>query len=153
MKLSIPNSEDIELSTVILDLNGTITVRGVLIHGVVQRLVELQKKGLHIVLFSGDTLGNAKKIADELSIDLVVTASGMEKKLAAAKLNPDTCVAIGNGRIDVSLFETVKLAIAVLQGEGLHTACLQEADIVVVSILDALDLLIDERCLVATLRG
>lgn len=152
MKLSIPHSDEIELLTLILDLNGTLAVKGVVVNGVLERLEALKKKGLEIYLFSGDTRGNAKKIAEELGINLVIAGTGEEKRIAALNLHPDTCVTIGNGLIDVPLFQTVKLSIATLQAEGVHMECAREADILVPSIIDALDLLIDENSLIATLR-
>ncbi len=152
MKIPIPNSDDINLSTLILDLNGTLTVKGVLIDGVLERVNHLKQKGLNIVIFSGDTRGTSQKIAKELGVESIVASTGEEKKAAALKLDPETCVAIGNGKIDVPLFKTVKLSIATLQAEGIYTECLQVANIVVPSILDALDILLDERSLGATLR-
>ena len=153
MKLSIPGLGKVELKTVILDLNGTLSLRGKLVEGVQERLVLLKKKGFEIFLFSGDTRGNSKEVAQSLEIKLVVASSGKEKMLAAKKLYPETCVAIGNGLIDVPLFKVVRLSIATLQSEGAHTKCLQASEIVVPSVLDALDLLIDEPSLIATLRS
>ena len=152
MKILIPNSKAIELKTLILDLNGTLTIRGKLVNGVAQKLNLIKKRGLKAVLFSGDTRGNGKKIAHKLGIEMVKTSTGKEKRLAALRLNPKTCVAIGNGLIDTLLFQTVKLSIATLQGEGVHTKTFAEADIIVPSIIDALDLLINEESLIATLR-
>ncbi|MBP9709065.1 MAG: HAD family hydrolase [Oligoflexales bacterium] len=152
MKLIIPNSKNIEIKTLILDLNGTLTVRGELVIGVPEILEKIKNKGIKVVLFSGDTRGNGKKVADVLGIELVVTPTGKDKHKSALKLNPSTCVAIGNGLIDVQLLKTVKLSILTLQAEGIHTKCIQEADIIVPSIVDALNLLIDESSLISTLR-
>ncbi len=152
MKILIPNSKAIELKTLILDLNGTLTVHGKLVNGVAKRLSILKKKGLKIVLFSGDTRGNAKKITDKLGITMTKALNGKEKRSAALKLNPKTCVAVGNGLIDKLLFETVELSIATLQEEGVHMKTLAVADIVIPSVIDALDLLINEESLIATLR-
>ncbi len=152
MKILIPNSETIELRTLILDLNGTLTVKGELVEGVSPKIRLLKQKGLAIVLFSGDTRANGQKIADELGIGLIQTVTGIHKKEEAEKLDPATCVAIGNGLIDAPLFTAVKISIAVLQAEGIHGKTLAEADIIVPSILDALDLLLDEANLIATLR-
>lgn len=153
MKLDIPNSGEIELNTLILDLNGTLTIHGKLVCGVENKIKDLKKKGLKIVLFSGDTRGNGKIIAKKLGVEFIETFSGKDKMLEAQKLNPKTCVTIGNGLIDTLLFKTVKLSIAVIQAEGVHQKTLAEADIIVTSILDALDLLISEKSFIATLRS
>ncbi len=152
MKLIIPNSKNIEIKTLILDLNGTLTVRGELVKGVQEILEKIKNKGMKVVLFSGDTRGNGKKVADDLGIDLVVTPTGKDKRKSALKLNPSTCAAIGNGLIDVPLLKTVRLSILTLQAEGIHTKCIKEADIIVPSIIDALNLLVDESSLISTLR-
>ena len=152
MKIIIPNSETIELKTLILDLNGTLTVNSHLVDGVSEKIEQLKHKGLKIVLFSGDTRGNAQNIANELGIELIKTSTGEEKKEEALKLDPNTCVAIGNGLIDALLFKTVKLSIATLQAEGVHTQAFLEADIIVPSVLSAFDLLLDTDSLVATVR-
>ena len=135
-----------------MDLNGTLTVKGKFAEGVEERLERLKKKGLKIFLFSGDTRGNGQEIADKLKIDMIKASTGEEKRAAVLDLKPLTCVAIGNGLIDALLFQTVKLSIATLQAEGVHIKSLIEADIVVPSLLDALDLLLDESSLIATLR-
>lgn len=153
MKLTIPNAGDLELKTVILDLNGTLTVRGKLVQGVEEQTRLLKEKGLKVVLFSGDTRGTASKVVEKLGIDLVLTPDGKSKQVEAKKLGANTCVAMGNGLIDYHLFKTVRLAIAVLQGEGISTRTALEADIIVPSITDALGLLLDEASLIATIRA
>lgn len=153
MKISIPNAGELELETVIVDLNGTLTVRGVLIDGVKERLRLLTETGLSLVLFSGDTRGNAEALADSLGVRFIHAGTGEEKRLAAMQhLNPATCVAIGNGLIDVPLFRVAALSIATLQAEGAHRDALQAADIVCPSIIDALDLLLDTQSLISTIR-
>jgi soluble P-type ATPase len=68
------------------------------------------------------------------------------------ELGAEHVVAIGNGANDAAMLQQAVLGIAVLGGEGLATACLTAADIVVPSIESALDLLLYPRRLVATLR-
>lgn len=43
MKFSIPNGQELELNTIVLDLNGTLTVGGRIIDGVKDRLKKLKK--------------------------------------------------------------------------------------------------------------
>ncbi len=152
MKLIIPNSKELELITLILDLNGTLTVHGELVVGVEEKIQKLKEKGLELVLFSGNTRGNGVIIADKLGIRFIETSTAEDKLLAVRQFNPKTCVTIGNGNIDTLLFREVALSIVTLQKEGIHKNCLSQVDIIVPSILDALDLLIDESSLIATLR-
>ena len=68
-------------------------------------------------------------------------------------MQPETCATIGNGLIDYELMRVVKLGIVTLQAEGVHAKTLLEADVVIPTILDALDLFLDERRMIATLRS
>ena len=61
-------------------------------------------------------------------------------------------VAVGNGANDAAMLHKASLGIAVLGGEGLALACLTAADIVVPDIGAALDLLLQPRRILATLR-
>lgn len=152
MRVSIPNKTDLVLETLILDLNGTIAVDGQIVTGVPERIKAVQDKGLRIFLFSGDTRGTAQGLAEQLGISFVRAGTGVEKRNAALDLQPETCIAFGNGLIDSQLCEAVCLSIVTLQAEGVHTRTLAAADIVVTSVLDAFDLLLDEQRLIATLR-
>ncbi len=153
MKITIPGFGDLELTTLILDLNGTIAVHGEIIQGVKERIKLIKDKGLRVVLLSGDTRGNGLKMAQDLDIELLVVKTKKAKMQAAKKMEPKKCVTIGNGRMDVSLFKVARLSVAVMQAEGVSTECIREADILIPSVVNALDLLINETGLVSTLRA
>ena len=151
MTYQIPGNTPLEINKIILDLNGTLTIGGILVEGVKDRIEKL-KQNFSFYLFSGDTRGNGKRIADELGIKFIYASSGEEKKNELLKLGPDDCVSIGNGLIDLEITKLAKLSIVTLQDEGVHTQTLLASDIVVPSILNALDLFIDSNRLTATLR-
>ncbi len=148
----VPGVGELELDTIIFDLNGTLTVRGMLSQGVAERLQRLKNFGYTCVLFSGDQRGNAQKLAQELRILFVPTKDTEAKRVAAQKYDKEHTVAIGNGRIDIGVFENAKVRIGTLQAEGVHTVILAHIDILVPSIMDALDLLLDPDSLAATMR-
>lgn len=152
MVYRIPGVGELELKTLILDLNGTLTVKGVIPEGIKERLAQLKELGYRILFFTGNTRNNADEIASSLKIEWILAESGEAKMKEALKLNPDTCVSIGNGLIDLELMRLVKLRIVTLQAEGVHIKTLMNSDIVIPSIIDALDLLIDPATLIATLR-
>ncbi len=152
MIYDIPGSGPLELKTIILDLNGTISVRGQLVEGVAERLAKLKELGYKTVLFTDNTRGDADKIADFLGIGWTQARTAEDKKNEALKLGPETCVSIGNGLIDLELMKAVALRIVTLQSEGVHVQTLLASDVVVPTIPDALDMLIDSDTLVATLR-
>lgn len=103
-------------------------------------------------LFTGDTQGNAAAIAKDLGIEVRVTKDAQAKADEAKTLHPKTAATIGNGRIDLELFKTVRLRILTLQAEGVHPLTMLESDVIVPSVLDALDLLLKPKRLIATLR-
>ncbi|TSC78624.1 MAG: haloacid dehalogenase [Candidatus Peregrinibacteria bacterium Gr01-1014_25] len=152
MQYNIPGQEPLTIETLILDLNGTLAIDGKLIDGVRERIKELREQAMRIVLFTGDTNGNAAGIADELQLEVHVTKDALAKADEAKKLRPETAAAIGNGRIDLELFQTVRLRILTLQAEGVHRDTLLASDIIVPSINDALDLFLKPKRLIATMR-
>jgi soluble P-type ATPase len=152
MVYDIPGRSELTLNTLILDLNGTLTVAGVIPDGVKKRLDRVKSLGIAIVLFTGNTRGDADDIAKALGIEWKLAKSAHDKRDAAMAIDPNTCVSIGNGLIDLELMKVVKLRIVTLQAEGVHVQTLLNADIVVPNINDALDLFIDSPRLIATLR-
>lgn len=152
MKYQVPGMGELELKTVILDLNGTISVNGNLVEGVHERLAKLRELQYKIILFTGNTRGDADDIARDLGIDWVQAKDADAKADEARKLEPETCVSIGNGLIDLELMKAVKLRIVTLQAEGVHVQTLLNSDIVIPTINDALDLLINPDVLIASLR-
>ncbi|HEY6736513.1 MAG TPA: HAD family hydrolase [Candidatus Saccharimonadia bacterium] len=152
MIFTIPGAGELTINTIILDLNGTISVGGQLVPGVKQRLHKLKSAGYRVVLFTGNTRNDADELAAELGIEWRLAPSAHDKAVAAQEFDPATAVSIGNGRIDLELMEAVKLSIVTLQAEGVHVQTLMVCDIVIPTITDALDLFLDDSRLIATLR-
>ena len=134
-----------------LDLNGTLTNRGELIDGVAERLARLGAQ-LEVHVLSADTFGTLPAATAELGARVHTISSGDDKARHVLELGADRCAAIGNGANDVAMLDAAALGIAVVGPEGAAASAVRDADIVCASILDALDLLLDERALVATLR-
>lgn len=153
MIYDIPGRGELNLKTIILDLNGTLSVGGVIVAGVAERLTQLKELQFRVVFFTGNTRNDADEIAAKLGIEWMLAKSAQDKQTMALQLEPETCVSIGNGLIDLELMDTVKLGIATLQAEGVHTKTLLACDIVVPTVNDALDLLLDANRLIATLRS
>ena len=55
-------------------------------------------------------------------------------------------------RIDIETFKHAKISILTLQSEGIHVDVIPFADIIVPSVIDALDLFIDKDSLIATMK-
>jgi P-type E1-E2 ATPase len=149
--LDIPGGQRLDVEHLVLDVNGTLTQRGVAISGILERLAKVGAR-LEVHVLSADTFGTLGSVAEELGVRARTVATGDEKARYVAELGAERCVAIGNGVNDVAMLDAAALGIAVVGPEGAAGAAVRAADVVCGSILAALDLLLDERALVATLR-
>lgn len=154
--LEIPGWEsNAELRHLVLDLNGTLALDGVLLPGVAERIAALRPQ-LHIHLLTANTHGAAEALADSLGIGrhlLKPGAGSAQKQAFVEALGAESVVAMGNGRNDAAMLDVARIGIAVIGREGASTAALNAADLVVGDINDGLDLLLHPRRLLASLRG
>ena len=151
LSVPIPVGSDLVLEHLLLDVNGTLTNRGVLVDFVTDRLDRLRDR-LDVHLVSADTFGTLNAIAERLQVGAVRAATGEDKLRALDELGRDRCVVIGNGANDVLVLEAAAVGFAVLGPEGASAQALRAADVVCASATDALDLLLDPQALSATLR-
>jgi soluble P-type ATPase len=149
--IAIPGRPSLELEHLLLDVNGTLTDRGELIDGVADKLGRLGET-LEAHLLSADTFGSLADVASALGVRSTTVLDGEEKLALVRELGPERCAAIGNGANDARMLAETALGIAVIGGEGAASAAIQAADVVCASIGAALDLLLDEQALGATLR-
>ena len=155
IEIGIPGRGIYKLDHLVLDVSGTIARDGVLTPGVSERVAKL-RSSVEVHLLTADTHGKQDAIDAELGLQgvrLKAKASEAEQKADfVSGLGPAGVVAVGNGANDALMLGVAAIGIAVLGKEGLSVATLQKADLVVADILDALDLLLYPRRLVATLR-
>jgi soluble P-type ATPase len=151
ININVPGGSALVLDHLVLDVNGTITNRGVLIPGVAARIARLRET-FDVHLLTADTYGTADEISAALDVPAERVTDGVAKVAALQRLGGDSCVAIGNGANDELMLRTVGLGIAVLGPEGASPRTLAAADLVCGSILTALDLLTEPRALTSTLR-
>ena len=148
--MEIPNYGRIMAKTVIFDLNGTLGVEGKVKADVKELLKELSEK-YEIMVLSSDTFGTLKDEFNELDIKIERVKDGNEKLQKALEYEP--YIGVGNGNNDVRMLENAELAICVIGEEGASVKALLASDIVVKDIRDAINLLLNEKRLIATLRG
>ena len=152
MIFNIPEWDTIEINTLVFNLNWTLAVSGEVSKDVEDKLSRLKELGYDMVLLSGDVRGNAKELCNRLGIKFIRARTSEEKKNEIKKLNPETCAAIGNARIDNWMFKEARVAIAVLQEEWIHVDVIKYTDLILPSISDALNLFIDEKIFMWTMR-
>ena len=154
IELNIPGRGLIQLQHLVCDVNGTLAVDGVLLDGVKPRLNILRDR-LTVHLLTADTHGKQDVIDQQLGLKSIRIPPGNEseqKQTYVSRLEADQVVAIGQGANDAGMLRIAGLGICVLSPEGTAVETLQAADLVVVNIFDALDILEKPLRIVATLR-
>jgi soluble P-type ATPase len=154
IKVEIPGRGVLQIERLLLDLNGTLTLDGVLIEGVLERVKALAGQ-IEIQIVTADTLGSGTRISEELGIPLhkIGFADQQKEKLnVVKKLGAETTAAIGNGFNDCLMLGAAGLGICVVGPECVAAGTVAAADIVAPDINAALDLLLKPKRLIATLR-
>ena len=147
----MPGGEDLSVEHLVLDVNGTLTDRG---EPIVAAIIALERlvEQLELHLLTADTFGTAAAFASGLRCAFHKVRSAEDKQSHIESLGAHRCVAVGNGRNDRLMLRAAALGIAVIGPEGLHAEAFAAADILALSIDEALGLLSDPRTLTATLR-
>ena len=154
IELDIPGRGHYALKHLVLDMNGTIALGGELLEGVKEKLQALGDS-LDIAVITADTHGGADKLAETLKIEVhtLRPGEGGSQKLAFVKqLGAENAVAIGNGANDALMLKESAIGICIMGIEGASVEAQQSADMLIMDICDALDLLLKPKLLLATLR-
>ncbi len=154
LEIDIPGRGIIQLEYVVFDFNGTLALDGKLIPGVKERLESISKF-LQIVVLTADTFGLCRQSLEGIDcrIEIIKADIGAPAKLQFIKqLGAEKVVAIGNGQNDRMMLGGAALGILVVGPEGASVKSLASADIAVTDIISALELLLEPKRLVATLR-
>ncbi len=143
-----------QIEHVVLDFNGTLACDGRLLAEAEELLARLSIKA-RVHLCSADHYGT---VADEtrrfdLALKVLKGANHAEEKMEfVRRLGPLQVAAVGNGSADTQMLREAALGICVIGPEGACPQTLVAADVVCVSITEALGLLLHPGRLAATLR-
>jgi len=116
----------------------------------VKELLKELSKNYKIVVLTADTYGTLQKEFESLPVTIEKITNELEKVNAAMKYSP--YVGIGNGNNDCSMLEKSEIGILIIGKEGASTKALLKSDIVVTDIKNAINLFLNEKRLIATLR-
>lgn len=152
IRIEIPQRGVLELRHAVFDINGTLAVDGLPIPGVADRLRALAEH-LSIHALTAGTHGNIAELEQALGITLSIIHTAEDKTRYVEHLGPQHVIALGNGANDVGMLRLAAVGVAVLAAEGIATSVLQAADVLALGPLDAIDLVLKPKRLVATLRG
>lgn len=154
IKIEIPGLQTIIIEYLVTDYNGTLAQDGQLLDNVSEKLNKLSQQ-IKIHVITADTFGKAAENLKNINCQLhIITknSQAIAKREYIRNLGTNKVCAIGNGNNDELMLKEAILGIAVEQNEGLSTKSLLASDVVCKSIIDALDLLLNPKRLVATLR-
>ena len=154
MGIEIPGWGNIDIENIVIDLNGTIATDGKIAPEVRKKITSLSELA-KVYILTADTQGTANKEILGMNVELIKVPEENSKKGKfefLSTLNLETTVAIGNGSNDQLTLKEAALGIAVLGDEGVSVSAMKSADIVVENIHNALDLLLEPKRLIATLR-
>jgi soluble P-type ATPase len=152
IRVEIPSRGTIELQHAVFDVNGTLAIDGMPIPGVVDRLNVLAER-LSLHALTAGTHGNMAELQKVLGIPLQIISSGQEKMHYVEQLSPAHVIAFGNGMNDVGMLRLAAIGVAILAGEGAAVEALHAADVLALGPVDGIDLVLNPKRLVATLRG
>jgi soluble P-type ATPase len=147
------------IKRIVSDYTGTLSFNRKLIRGVGDRLRSLSER-VDIYVLSADSSGTASDELAGLPLTLEIYKypgrHNVLKQIHAEQNNPSRIAAFGNGNNDELLLKTVReaggLAVAVDNGEGCSVLAMQNANIFIGGIVNALDLLLHPTRCKATLR-
>lgn len=154
ISVDIPGRGLYEFHNLVLDMNGTIAVDGIISEKVLYRLETLSKL-LNVYVITADTHGKLESQQDKIPAKIqriYPPGEAAQKADFIESIGESNSVAIGNGSNDVEMLKKARLSIAIAGREGCAVDALQAADIIVINPEDALDLLINTNRLIATLR-
>ncbi len=154
MKITIPGFRELNIKNLIFDYNGTLAKDGKINKKIKKRLEKLGKN-FNIFVITADTFGTVKEELKGVDLEILILKSKnhtKEKEKFVKNLNPKVSVAIGNGNNDALMLKIASISIAVIEEEGCSKDALINSDIVCKDIKDAMDLFLNPKRLVATLR-
>ena len=152
--IEIPNYKTVNLKHIVLDYNGTVAKDGILKEEVKKLLPLLaQTYTLHVI--TADTFGSVQKELQGFDVHVKVLQSQnhtLEKEAYVIELNEYQCAAVGNGNNDEKMLQIAEIGICLMGDEGCSTKSLLASDITCKSIVEALELFVYPKRLIATLR-
>jgi soluble P-type ATPase len=154
LNINIPGFKELSLKHLVLDYNGTIAKDGVFKVEIKERLEKLSTI-LDVHVITSDTFGSVQAQLEDFNLKINVLLSSnhtLEKATYIQSLGAQNCIAIGNGSNDAQMLQEAAISISLIGDEGCSAKAMINSDVVCKEITDALDLLLNQNRLVATLR-
>jgi soluble P-type ATPase len=152
--IEIPGTGIFEIEHFVTDFSGTLSEDGSLLPGVREKLNELADK-VKVHILTSDTFGKARKELEGINCTVHILEGKDhigQKERYVTGLGAERVVALGNGNNDVLMLKAAGIGVAVCLKEGCSVEAISAAKILVRSPLDAVDMLLQPKRLIATLR-
>lgn len=153
-ELDIPGFGLVKLEHLVSDFTGTLSVDGKLLPGVKERLNKIADF-MKVHILTADTFGMAENELEGIMCEIHILEGNdlnVRKEDYVRTFGADNVIALGNGNNDRKMLKAAKVGITVCLNEGCAIDAIKSADILVSSIIDALELLLNPKRLKATLR-
>ena len=153
-EIDIPGFGLVRLEHLVSDFTGTLSVNGQLIQKVDARLNKLAEF-MKVHILTADTFGKAEAELKGINCEIHILAGenhDVRKEAFVTRLGAESVVAFGNGNNDRRMLKAGRIGIAVSEGEGCAVDAIMAANIHVRSAVEGLDLLLNPKRLMATLR-
>ncbi len=139
-----PGKELLEIEFILVDFEGTLASDGRVHPKAKDKINLLSKRTKIYILVKGEkerVEETLRKVKAE-SIHFAEGEASQQKSDFLRRLGASKTVAIGNGIDDALMMEEAGIGICVISKEGTSTEAMTKADVVVMNIIDALDLLL-----------
>jgi soluble P-type ATPase len=139
-----PGQEPLEIEFIVLTFEGTLATDQ-RVHPKAKDKINLLSKRAKVFVFTTGEKARVSAVLRNVKAEVVYLKEGEAshgKLDLLQQLGPARAVAIGNGMNDVGMIEHSGLGIAVMSREGTLSEVIGKADLVFMTILDALDFLL-----------
>ena len=153
-EIDIPGFGFVRLDHLVSDFTGTLSVDGKLLPMVKDQLNRITEF-LEMHILTADTFGKAKAELDGVKCVVHILegeSHDVQKENYVKQLGSESVITFGNGNNDRRMLEAARVGVAVCLREGCSADAVKSADILVTSITDGLELLLNPKRLKATLR-
>ena len=139
-----PGMESLELHFVLIDFEGTLAMDG-RVHPKAKDKVNLLSKRVTVYILTKSSKEKVEETLKKMKAEILSMTEGdssQQKLDVLQRLGPHQTAVIGNGFDDVQIMEQAGLGMCVIGKEGSSPEAVAKADLVVTSVLDALDFLL-----------
>jgi soluble P-type ATPase len=154
MIITVPGIGEYEIENIVFDYNGTIAIDGIIIEGIMDKIVKLSNE-FNVYIVTADTFKTVENAFKNTVINVHIIGKNNEsqdKKEFIKKVGSNKTIALGNGRNDELMLKEAIISIAVLNDEGISVKTLNNADFLIKDINNFFDMIDEPKKLIAILR-